>query len=438
MSLPGSTHWNGSSRKATRDRFLRSGRLALAVTVAAATAALTPAAPAHAAAATCHGVRATIVGTSASDVIHGTPGRDVIAALAGNDAIDARGGNDLVCGGEGADRIYGGPGNDRLYGGLDLFTGPVDEDGSTRSGDTLRGGPGNDHLDAGVDTISWATSAHGIHLDLRSGRASGQGTDTFTGGTLAVVGSFHADVVEGSNRADQIATGAGSDVVRGRGGNDIVTVDGSSRGRFGDADQVWGGAGKDRITATHGRDHLFGGAGNDDIESFGSGNDVLSGGTGDDFFYAEIGDTTGSQIWDGGEGHDGIRVGSDGINTNKIASTGTWDMATGAMTLILEYPISLAVTHVESALFASSSATIPDTAWTITGTTGNDAVSGAANQAVPLYFDGLAGDDSFRGTDGDDVFNGGPGNDYTEAMFGGEDTCISVEAIHLSDCEHVS
>jgi hypothetical protein len=35
-------------------------------------AVLASAGPAHAAAVTCHGVRATIVGTTASEVIHGT------------------------------------------------------------------------------------------------------------------------------------------------------------------------------------------------------------------------------------------------------------------------------------------------------------------------------------------------------------------------------
>jgi hypothetical protein len=57
--------------------------------------------------------------------------------------------------------------------------------------------------------------------------------------------------------------------------------------------------------------------------------------------------------------------------------------------------------------------------WTVTGTAGDDVVSGETNWTAPIRFDGLAGDDGFMGADGDD-------------------TCISVETIDGSDCEQVS
>jgi len=79
-----------------------------------------------------------------------------------------------------------------------------------------------------------------------------------------------------------------------------------------------------------------------------------------------------------------------------------------------------------------------ETSWTVTGTAGDDVVSADANQTAPTHFDGRAGDDSFRGTDGDDVFDGGPGDDHSIGMFGGDDTCVSVEIIDGSDCENVS
>ena len=414
------------------------------------TAAIGLAVPAHATVVACQGVKATIVGTSHSETIHGTPGRDVIAGLGGNDTILAAAGNDLVCGGEGGDHLYGGLGNDRLYGERDEFIGPLDEDSATRVGDTLAGGRGNDRMFAGVDhrlaapkdvvpdTISWEASGHGVHIDLRTGVARGEGVDTFAGGTFTVVGSAHNDVVEGSNRPEKINTGTGSDVVRTRGGADIITVDGFQRGPDGDADRVWGGDGDDRIAASHGQDRLSGGAGNDDIESFGASNDVLTGGDGDDFLYAEIGNTRGTQSWDGGRGSDGIRVATDEINPAAAASTGTWDMATGAMTATVDHPISLSVSRFEVGLFASGFFSTLETAWVVTGTAGDDSVAGDPNQTVPLRFDGLAGDDSFRGTDGDDVFHGGPGDDQSFGMFGGDDTCTNVERIDLADCEHVS
>jgi Ca2+-binding RTX toxin-like protein len=404
--------------------------------------------PAHAAVATCRGVKATIVGTPAPERIHGTPGRDVIAGLGGDDTIFAAGGNDLVCGGDGADHLYGGPGNDRLFGELDRFIPPEDEDVASRLGDTLAGGRGDDRMFAGVDhrrapedtlpdTISWEASAHGVHIDLRTGVAHGEGSDTFAGGRFIVVGSSHGDVVEGSSRPDRINTGTGSDVVRARGGADIINVDGPEGGPGGDADRVWGGDDNDRISARHGQDRLAGGAGNDTIESFGASNDILTGGDGNDLIEAEIGHSRGPQRWDGGPGADGIRVATDEINPDAAASTSTWDMATGAMTATVDHPISLSVSRFEVGLFASSSFT-SDTAWVVTGTAGDDSIEGQASQTAPLHFDGLAGNDSFKGTNGDDVFNGGPGDDHSQGMLGGDDTCTSVETFDLADCEHIS
>lgn len=70
-----------------------------------------------AAAPTCQGRTATIVGTAGSNEIHGTSGKDVILGRGGNDDIEGRGGNDVICGNRGNDDIEGGGGNDRLYGG---------------------------------------------------------------------------------------------------------------------------------------------------------------------------------------------------------------------------------------------------------------------------------------------------------------------------------
>ena len=60
----------------------------------------------------CSGVAATIVGSTATDVITGTDARDVIVARGGDDRISAAGGRDLVCAGPGGDRVAGGTGND--------------------------------------------------------------------------------------------------------------------------------------------------------------------------------------------------------------------------------------------------------------------------------------------------------------------------------------
>jgi hypothetical protein len=91
---------------------------------------------ATAASPTCGGQKATIVGTSRSNLIRGTAGRDVIVARGGHDVIKGRGGRDVICGGAGRDTIEGGGGDDRLFG----------DDGN----DTIRGGSGFDRLRGGA------------------------------------------------------------------------------------------------------------------------------------------------------------------------------------------------------------------------------------------------------------------------------------------------
>jgi hypothetical protein len=95
-------------------------------------------------AATCRGQAATILGTSAADVIDGTEFPDVIAGLGGNDTIRGFGAQDRICGGGGADRVVGGGGADRLSGnaGRDRLSGGP-------GGDNLNGGPGRDRCNGG-------------------------------------------------------------------------------------------------------------------------------------------------------------------------------------------------------------------------------------------------------------------------------------------------
>ena len=91
---------------------------------------------AAAAASTCKGKSATIVGTEGNNVRKGTSRKDVIVGLGGKDQLSGLAGNDVICGGPGKDTLNGGKGNDKLYG----------EAGK----DTLKGGPGKDKLKGGA------------------------------------------------------------------------------------------------------------------------------------------------------------------------------------------------------------------------------------------------------------------------------------------------
>ena len=105
---------------------------------------------ADAAAASCGGLRATIVGNARANTIDGTDRRDVIAAGDGNDTIRGLGGNDVICGGEGADRILGGADDDTIYGGTDRYW--TDRFGLVhKEGDVIDPGAGNDTVDPGYD-----------------------------------------------------------------------------------------------------------------------------------------------------------------------------------------------------------------------------------------------------------------------------------------------
>jgi uncharacterized repeat protein (TIGR01451 family) len=95
-------------------------------------------------AASCRGVRATLVGTRGSDRLVGTGGPDVIAGLRGGDAIIGLAGRDLICAGAGNDRVTAGPAADRVFGG-----GGADRLRGRGGRDLLAGNPGNDVLAGG-------------------------------------------------------------------------------------------------------------------------------------------------------------------------------------------------------------------------------------------------------------------------------------------------
>lgn len=204
---------------------------------------------------TCHGRKATIVGTDGNDVIHGTPGRDVIWGGPGNDTIYGELGNDLICGGPGNDVIHGGrgndvvdggPGTDRVYGDLGddkVLGGPGNRD-EVSGGlgiDIVNGGPGNEdyvHGDYGWDRMSGgagkgdiasfatdvaARNGAGVWASLAAHKAYGDGHDKLFG-FEALEGSAFRDTLIGNKGDNVIYGGPGNDHLFGGGGHD--TLDG--------------------------------------------------------------------------------------------------------------------------------------------------------------------------------------------------------------------
>jgi len=234
--------------------------LVLALALPLATQPLV-AGPAHGAAPTCDGLKATIVGNAQANRIRGTDRRDVVVAGDGNDVIRGLGGNDVICGGLGADRIIGGPGNDRLFGDEDALT--TDAYGRVRKrGDLLVGEGGDDLLNPGYDnrpttpgapvvpdTVSYASAPAPVVVSLSSTPTpvNADGADALvTGGDLRLVGSEHADTISGSFHQEWLHGRGGDDRLYGQGGDDVLIGDaGSVAGN----DLLHGGPGTTRSPA---------------------------------------------------------------------------------------------------------------------------------------------------------------------------------------------
>ena len=189
--------------------------------------------------ASCHGVRATIVGHGH---IHGTSHRDVIVLTAPS-TVDAGAGNDLVCGSSGRDVISGGAGVDVIYG-----NGGNDVENGGAGSDKLYGGAGSDTLNGGA------------------------GNDTENGGA-------GVDHLSGGAGQDTLNGGAGSDVENGNDGNDVVNGDPGN-------DTLSGDAGDDTVSGGTGTDTVLGGPGNDDLDG-NDGADHVRGGTGVDTLHVD-------------------------------------------------------------------------------------------------------------------------------------------------------
>ncbi len=384
----------------------------------------------------CDGKPATVVGSPGDDLIQGSAGDDVIVALGGDDTVLAGGGDDVVCGGDGNDVLRGGDGSDLLRGGNgdDELYGELDAlvenraSGLSRIGDDLYGGPGDDLLDAGadaretdafaLDTVHYDLSETPVQVDLGTGTATGQGSDTVEPGTLQVYGSPFADVLVGSPRTDVLQGGAGPDTLRGLAGEDFLYPD--AEGGPADADVVRGGPDRDVVLAFAGADLLAGGGGHDSIQDAGrSGADRLRGGAGDDRLTDLLVDAPGQSVR-GGAGRNIL-----GLDTAFGTSRppGVLDLAAQRATVRWQGR-SVGVDVRDFRIVH-----LPQGAWDFYGTDGPDTAYGRRG---PNRLFGRAGDDHLEGSPKDDLFVGGPGTDSAQPRRG-TDTCRSIERVISPD-----
>jgi Ca2+-binding RTX toxin-like protein len=314
--------------------------------------------------------------TSAADANDGESGEndDVtwtvedVTGGSGNDALTGNGLGNVLRGGAGNDLLNGGPGGtctadvDRLFGdaGDDTF----EMNAANDCGDEVTGGDGKDLVTyrdrANALAVSRDDSANDGEANERDNvkgdvevLVGGQGSDTLTGGTLAVkiLGCGGDDVITGSSAADELSGGPGNDTVNGGAGSDTFLESGdeplcysAARGitvsmRGLGSDVLNGGAGvEDRVVyaartapltvtlcvdtaaatgvGSCGAPRNDGEAGeadavlNVEVVEAGQGSDSLTGAAADEWLYGGAGD----DILDGGGGNDHLDGGS-GTNT---------------------------------------------------------------------------------------------------------------------------
>lgn len=405
---------------------------AIAVLPLLLTGAVVAAPPGSAAAPTCGGEEVTISGTSGDDELRGTSGADVVNALAGDDVVSGLGGADLLCGGDGTDTLAGGAGDDGLWGGRDGVE--VYDEGSIWTGDTISGGAGDDTIDPGLDprptssddrvgdSLSYATSAAGVVVDLADGTATGEGADEILSPVRSLYGSRFADTLRGSDRREVLVGNGGSDRIEGRGGNDLLHAADGFEPTERTTNVILGGQGNDLLTGALGNDVLKGQRGNDDVVGH-LGVDRLHGGPGGDRIYDVVQPVAG-QILEGGPGA-GDMLSSIAFQNRQgrpiLNATGTIDLTAGNLTAYLAgRRLRVPTPGFENAF------TPRGRQWTLFGTNGPNRLHAGPSSSVRIYARG--GNDYLSGTIRSDVLNGGRGFDIGKT-WGGQDRLVAIERV---------
>ncbi|MBE9077570.1 M10 family metallopeptidase C-terminal domain-containing protein [Romeria aff. gracilis LEGE 07310] len=214
-----------------------------------------------------------IYGNSANNYLRGNDGNDYLYGYDGNDSLNGGSGSDYLSGGTGNDYLYGYDGNDSLYGGSseDYLSGGNGNDTlrGESGGDRIYGGAGNDWIDggygldrmdggSGIDTLDVRFWSGIYELDMNTGETNFAG-ETATNFENVYTGAGN-DKITGTSGANSINTGAGNDTLYGENGNDTLT---GGKGN----DYLVGGLGDDYLNGT---DYSAQGTGERDILRSGS------------------------------------------------------------------------------------------------------------------------------------------------------------------------
>ncbi|MDC0933601.1 hypothetical protein OAR97_07085, partial [Arcobacteraceae bacterium] len=355
--------------------------------------------------------------------ITGTQNEDTIRGNSSANILKGESGTDSIYGNEGADIIYGGSNTD------DVLTATTYEvlDGGADD-DTIYGGTGNDSILGGT----------GVGEDTLYGEAGndiikgGSGIDIIDGGADddTLKGDAGEDTIYGGLGDDEIEGGTEGDLIYGDDLSNTDTAGGDDILSGGDGtDTIYGGYGDDTLSGGSNDDDLYGGEGSDTVTyensvnsvvvnlstqtAVGEGNDTLGsienaiGSAYDDTF---ISDFNASNIFDGNESLNEITGDSISYETIVVTDPTVDKVVINLSTEVGEVLIGdgyfeADVTYnngVDS--FTDYLINIEN----ITGSTGNDTITGASDENK-IY--GLDGDDVLSGGADDDYLHGGAGND---------------------------
>lgn len=365
-----------------------------------------------------------VTGSANADALTGDANANVLNGAAGADTLSGGAGADTLSGGDGADNLTGGADNDTLLG----------EVGSDR----LAGGEGDDSLDGGdgTDTADFGASATAVTVNLATGTATGEGTDTLTS-IEAVEGSALADSITGDDNNNTISGADGDDTLLGAGGDDLFGYATSANGN----DTIFGGDGTDSLRL----DLLDGSNAAISIANDGLGDVLVNmtaplaqtalldgveainifGGNGNDTLT--VGDLAGTEVGNGGVVAT-LGDGADSLDATGATSTLNVDGGAGDDTLTSgagnDTLTGGAGTDLLDLTGAGVAATVDLAAGTATtANTGTDTLSGIENVTTDTGADSLTGDDNdntFSSGAGADTLVGGGGNDFLNAEDGND------------------
>ncbi|CAN5325808.1 calcium-binding protein [soil metagenome] len=409
-----------------------------------------------------------IVGSDGNDTVTGGDhsSGDTLRGGLGNDTLNGGSGGDVLVGGEGKDTMSGGAGNDRMV---------IETQDDLVALESYVGGGGIDALDlqtigpvdisiltinADVEILDADESDGGVSLtaaqlgNFKTVDALGPLTLTTAGGVNLVGDTVLATVFNLNIAGNSLnLTGVATAEYTINGGNGVDVVKG---GDHTSGDSLHGGGGNDTLEGNLGSDTLIGGAGDD----------TVNGCAGDDrMLISAQAEISATETYVGGAGFDtlelptgaAINLASVVINADveRLLSNGAVSLTAaqlsnfrkvqtgGAITLTSGGSANLAGDEIFTGTFTLANVNtvfnltgVANTAYTVTGGTGADVITGG-DRFNGDVLNGGSGNDTLDGALGNDVLTGGAGDD-TVSGGGGNDSMLIFSQAGISATETYS